>query len=114
MPMQIYLKWLFVYPVLNFLKLKKYDRKKIKLTFGRVYNKYWVKSGSMNGAYAYIVNKKAAQKIVDYNSPIIVQADVALNDLISNGIINSFAIRKVIFIPDFKIPTSIGNRSTWK
>jgi len=44
MPLKIYLKLLLVYPILNSLKLKRYDLKKIKRIFGRPYNDYWFRA----------------------------------------------------------------------
>ena len=114
MPLKIYLKWLLAYPILNALKLKRYDLQKIKRIFGRPYNNYWFRAGSHNGAYAYLVNKNAAKKIIEYNTPLFVQADVVLMDLIIKGKINAFGLSKTIFEPNFEIQSSIGNRATWK
>lgn len=114
MPLPVLIKWRFIYPVLNFLKIKKYNLKKIRLTFDRLYNKHWMQLGAHNGAYAYLVNKNAAKKIIEYNTPLFVQADVVLMDLIIKGKINAFGLSKTIFEPNFEIQSSIGNRATWK
>lgn len=114
MPLPVLVKWRFIYPVLNFLKIKRYNLKKIRLTFDRLYNKHWIQLGAHNGAYAYLVNKNAAKKIIEYNTPLSVQADVVLMDLIIKGKINAFGLSKTIFEPNFEIQSSIGNRATWK
>ena len=114
MPLPVLVKWRFIYPVLNFLKIKRYNLKKIRLTFDRLYNKHWIQLGAHNGAYAYLVNKNAAKKIIEYNTPLFVQADVVLMDLIIKGKINAFGLSKTIFEPNFEIQSSIGNRTSWE
>jgi GR25 family glycosyltransferase involved in LPS biosynthesis len=114
MSLPVLIKWRFIYPVLNFLKIKRYNLKKIRLTFDRLYNKHWIQLGAHNGAYAYLVNKNAAKKIIEYNTPLFVQADVVLMDLIIKGKINAFGLSKTIFEPNFEIQSSIGNRATWE
>ena len=114
MPFSVFIKWKFIYPVLIFFKIKNYYLKKIRLIFDSSYNKHWMRLGSHNGAYAYIVNKKAARKIIDYNTPLFVQADVVLMDLILRGEINAFGLKKTVFEPNFEIESSIGNRTSWE
>jgi GR25 family glycosyltransferase involved in LPS biosynthesis len=114
MPISIFIKWQFIYPVLNFFKIKRYDLKKIRRIFGRPYNNFWFHAGFHNGAYAYVVNRSAAQKIIEYNTPLFVQADVVLMDLIIKGEINAFGLNKTIFEPNFEIQSSIGARASWQ
>ena len=112
-PLNIYLKWLLVYPILNALKLKRYDLQKIKRIFGRPYNNYWFRAGSHNNAHAYIVSKSAAKKIIDYNTPVHLQADVVLMDMIVEGKLRAFALNKPLFHQSSDLASSIGARESW-
>jgi GR25 family glycosyltransferase involved in LPS biosynthesis len=113
MPLKIYLKWLLVYPILNSLRLKQYDLQKIKRIFGRAYNNYWFRAGSHNNAHAYIVSKSAAKKIINYNTPVFLQADVVLMDMIVEGKLRAFALNKPVFYQSDYLPSSIGARESW-
>ena len=113
MPLKIYLKCLLAYPVLHALKLKRYDLQKIKRIFGRPYNNYWFRAGSHNNAHAYIVSKSAANKIIDYNTPVYLQADVVLMDMIVEGNLRAFALNKPIFYQSSDLASSIGARESW-
>lgn len=113
MPLNIHLKWLLAYPILNALKLKRYDLQKIKRIFGRPYNNYWFRAGSHNNVHAYIVSKSAAKKIIDYNTPVFLQADVVLMDMIVEGKLRAFGINKPVFYQSDDLPSSIGARESW-
>lgn len=113
MPLNIYLKCLLAYPVLNALKLKRYDLQKIKRIFGRPYNNYWFRAGSHNNAHAYIISKSAAKKIIDYNTPVFLQADVVLMDMIVEGKLRAFALNKPVFHQSSDLASSIGTRESW-
>lgn len=113
MPLNIHLKWLLAYPILNALKLKRYDLQKIKRIFGRPYNNYWFRAGSHNNAHAYIVSKSAAKKIIDYNTPVFLQADVVLMDMIVEGKLRAFGLNKPVFYQSDDLLSSIGARESW-
>ena len=113
MPQNIHLKWLLAYPILNALKLKRYDLQKIKRIFGRPYNNYWFRAGSHNNTHAYIVSKSAAKKIIDYNTPVFLQADVVLMDMIVEGKLRAFGLNKPVFYQSDDLPSSIGARESW-
>jgi GR25 family glycosyltransferase involved in LPS biosynthesis len=112
-PINIYLKCLLAYPILNSLKLKRYDLQKIKRIFGRPYNNYWFRAGSHNNAHAYIVSKSAAKKIIDYNTPVFLQADVLLMDMIVEGKLRAFGLNKPVFHQSADLASSIGARESW-
>lgn len=113
MPLNIHLKWLLAYPILNALKLKRYDLQKIKRIFGRPYNNYWFRAGSHNTSHAYVVSKSAAKKIIDYNTPVFLQADVVLMDMIVEGKLRAFGLNKPVFYQSDDLPSSIGARESW-
>ena len=85
--------------------------KKIKRIFGRPYNDYWFCAGSHNSAYAYIVSKSAAKKIIDYNTPVFLQADVVLMDMIVEGKLRAFGLNKPIFHQSSDLASSIGRNT---
>ena len=113
MPLMIFIKWQFIYPVLIFLRIKSYDLKKIKRIFGRPYNNYWFRAGSHNTSHAYIVSRDGAKKILDYNTPVTLQADVVLMHLITDGKLNAFALKKPLFKQSSDLESSIGARASW-
>ena len=113
MPLNIHLKWLLAYPILNALKLKRYDLQKIKRIFGRPYNNYWFRAGSHNTSHAYVVSKSAAKKIIDYNTPVFLQADVVLMDMIVEGKLRAFGLNKPVFYQSDDLLSSIGARESW-
>ncbi len=113
MPFFMKFKYHFIYPILNVLKLKIYDLKKIKRIFGRPYNNYWFRAGSHNTSHAYVVSKSAAKKIIDYNTPVFLQADVVLMDMIVEGKLKAFALNKPVFYQSDYLPSSIGARESW-
>ena len=113
MPRNIYLKFLFIYPILNFLNLKKYNLKKLRRTFARPYNKHWITAGSHNNSHAYLVTKSGAKKIVNSNTPVYAQSDVILMDLITNGSIEALALKNPVFEQSSDLKSSIGSRNSW-
>jgi len=113
MPLMIFIKWQFIYPILIFLRIKLYDLKKIKRIFGRPYNNYWFRAGSHNTSHAYIVSRDGAKKILDYNTPVTLQADVVLMHLITDGKLNAFALKKPLFKQSSDLESSIGARASW-
>jgi glycosyl transferase family 25 len=112
MPISIFIKWQFIYPVLNFFKIKRYDLKKIRRIFGRPYNNFWFHAGSHNETHAYIVSRTAAQKIIKYNTPVFLQADVVLKDMIVDCKMRAFGLNKPIFNQSLDLCSSIGERAT--
>jgi GR25 family glycosyltransferase involved in LPS biosynthesis len=113
MPISIFIKWQFIYPVLNFFKIKRYDLKKIRRIFGRPYNNFWFHAGFHNNAHAYIVSRSAAKKIIDYNTPITLQADRVLMDMITEGKLNAYALNQPVFQQFRDLVSSIGERESW-
>ncbi|MDB9782704.1 glycosyltransferase family 25 protein [Winogradskyella sp.] len=112
MPKAIYIKWRFIYPILNFLKIKRYDLKKIRLIFAEPFNTYWFRAGSHNESHAYLVSRAAAEKIIAYNTPVTLHADTVLRDMITAGKLKAYALNKPIFEQSDSLVSSIGVRNT--
>ena len=52
-------------------------------------------------------------KILDYNTPVTLQADVVLMHLITDGKLNAFALKKPLFKQSSDLESSIGARASW-
>ena len=63
----------------------------------------------MHMLYLEMVQKK----ILDYNTPVTLQADVVLMHLITDGKLNAFALKKPLFKQSSDLESSIGARASW-
>ena len=65
----------------------------------------------MNGAVAYILNRKAAKECLYQVYPIRIASDGLLANLCQSGIVKSYGTQpQVVSINDERFPSTIGKR----
>jgi len=57
----------------------------------------WYEIGKVLGTHAYAVNRSAAEKFIDYQSPVILQADRIFNYYKASNPLKAYAPKKVFF-----------------
>ena len=94
----------------NFSRLKQIDPMVVKCWLPRPYSKNLNLSGSHHGTYAYAVSSSGAQTILRYGLPVVFRNDNLLAELCSYEWIKAFNLKKLIFYPDYDVPSTIKDR----
>lgn len=61
------------------------------------YSNSWYEIGKVLGTHAYAINQSAAKKFIEYQTPVILQADRIFNYFKSENELKAFAPKKTIF-----------------
>lgn len=61
------------------------------------YSKDWYEIGKVLGTHAYAINQSAAKKFIEYQTPVILQADRIFNYYKSENELKAFAPKKTMF-----------------
>ena len=91
----------------NFSRLKHIDPDVVRCWLPRPYSENLNLSGSHHGSYAYAVTSSGARKILRYGLPVIFRSDNLLAELCCYEWIKSFNIKRLIFFPNYDIPSTI-------
>jgi glycosyl transferase family 25 len=111
-PMSFSLK-LFFYTCANLLNIKRTNLESYKSIYMRPFNKSWNRAGCFNGAHAYAISRKAATWLINHQTPIRFQSDIALNNAVRFGNLNCYCMKFDIFDQRQDIPSLIGDRPSW-
>jgi glycosyl transferase, family 25 len=106
---QIFILHLLAKPLQHFERLRMFDPEVINRWIPHTYSKHLNESGSHHGAFAYAVSNKGAEKILGYRWPIVVRNDNLLAELCSNGRLNAYNTKNVVFYPNRQIPSTIND-----
>lgn len=74
-----------------------YNHKMIDNLYSRPYNQYFRKAGKHFCAHAYTINRHAAQKLIEWQTPIVLNADNALMYAVLNGDIKAYIALPKLF-----------------
>ena len=87
------------YHHLNLFNWQNVDRQFIRTLCMSPYRNYLYALGKVLGAHAYALSRSAAEKFIDYQTPVILQADRIFNYFKAAHDLNGFALRDKLFIP---------------
>ncbi|MFC1688659.1 glycosyltransferase family 25 protein [Pseudomonadota bacterium] len=113
MPWSIRLKLLSWYPLRYWLGSKRHDPSSIRRIYRGPYDRYWYRAGCFNGAHAYAINTTAAEYLVKLQTPVRLEADVALKHLVRFSGLNSYCLRDDVFDQRRDVPSLVGDRPAW-
>jgi glycosyl transferase, family 25 len=86
-----------IYHIQHSLGLLRYNHSMIANLYSRPYNKYFDRAGKQFLAHAYTVNRRAAEALVRWNTPIKLNADNALQYAVLNGDVTAYIAREQLF-----------------
>lgn len=90
------------------------DPKPYQSIFRRRYRKHLCHAGCFNGAHAYALSNNGASKVVRFQSPVRAPSDICLNHIVRFHSDRSYCLLDPIFDQRWDIPSTIGNRPSWK
>lgn len=102
------LLWLFAVLVQRFERLRRLDPDVIRCWLPRPYSEHLEISGSHFGTNAYAMSKNGAEKVLNYQTPVVQESDNALAELCSYGWIKAFNLKEQIFIQNRNLPSTIN------
>jgi GR25 family glycosyltransferase involved in LPS biosynthesis len=108
------LKLMTYYPVAQMLGSKRHDRDSIRRIYTRRLNSQWMHAGWFNNAHAYAIDRQAAEFIVKIQTPVSLEADVALGHLVRFSGLNAICQKYPLFDQRLDIPSTIGARPSWE
>jgi glycosyl transferase, family 25 len=94
------LRYRFVYPLLTLFGYDRYDPYRYRCKFPRSYSDHLELAGFHYGAHAYGVTLNGLKKILENQSPIVMEADNAISEMCQNETIRAFRIKQRIFHQD--------------
>lgn len=106
---QIYVLQLIAKFGQRFERLRMFDPEVINRWIPQPYSKNLNMSGFHHGAYAYSVSNKGAEKVLSYSWPTVFRNDNLLAELCSNGWLNAYNTKNVLFYPNREIPSTIND-----
>lgn len=86
-----------VYHVQHALGLERYDHTMIRNLYARPYNKYFDRAGKHFLAHAYTINRRAAEALIELNTPIKLNGDNALLYAVLKGRVNAYLVKKQLY-----------------
>jgi len=114
MPLLLRAKCLLAYPLLNALGVRSYNTQRIRKVYRRPHNRYWDRAGCFNGAFAYALTRCGAEKLLQRQTPVTVQADTAIQRLVVQGRLRAYSMVHDVFEARLDLPSTIGDRPTWR
>jgi glycosyl transferase family 25 len=113
MPMSIRLKLISWYPTKYWLGSEKHDPSTIRRIYRRKYNAHWFRAGCFNGTHAFVIDRAAAQYLIDLQTPIKYEADIALQHLVRFSGLQTYCPRYDVFDQRWDVPSLVGQRASW-
>ncbi len=86
-----------LYHVQHTFGLERYDHTMIRNLYSRPYNQYFDRAGKHFLAHAYTINRRAAEALVRWNTPIKLNGDNALLYAVLNGDVTAYIARKQLY-----------------
>jgi len=99
-----------LYKFFFLMGLRKYEPKKYRKGYPRLYSENLYRAGSHWGTHAFAVTFQGASKILKYQTPITREADNLLADLCRYELIDAYSLKEHIFFQDDEIASTIVNR----
>lgn len=98
------------YPILNLLGFKKFNRKKLRLSYPRSYSRHLQLAGWHFGTYAYSISAEGAKKILALQTPISLAADNVIGLACRDEAIKAFKFRQKVFHQSEQFTSTIEGR----
>ncbi|MFY7901193.1 MAG: glycosyltransferase family 25 protein [Chitinophagaceae bacterium] len=90
----------FFYLLLSYIKLIKFSPLQVKNLYAKPFSKNLMKAGFHNTTHSYAVNKKALQKLINAQTPVVFPADTLLSNLIISEKIEAYISTPKIFLQE--------------
>jgi hypothetical protein len=113
-PLGVRLKLLTYYPISKALGNTKHDPETIRRVYRRPLNSHWMHAGWFNGAHAYAIDRHAAAYIGRSQTPVSMEADLALNQMVRFSKLECICMKDPVIDQRWDIPSLIGARPSWK
>lgn len=98
-----------LYPMLNLLRLRHYEMSRIKNRYLRRYSKHLNVGGSFVLAHSFAIRRSLAEKVTQYQTPIVDQSDGALRRICTTGAVKTYSTLSQLFIQDPNLLSSAWN-----
>lgn len=95
--------------VKRFERLRMIDEEVIDGWFADPYSVHLEKAGSYLGTYSYGITTRGAQKILNFQQPVIQEADNMVAELCTYGWIEGYNVKKEVFLPNREIYSTVNN-----
>ncbi|MFC1694672.1 glycosyltransferase family 25 protein [Pseudomonadota bacterium] len=112
-PLSIRLKLASWYRLRFWFGSKRHDPSTIRRIFRRPYNSNWFHAGCFNGTHAYAIDRSAAKYLVNLQTPVKLEADMALQHLVRFSGLNAYCPKYDVFDQRWDIPSLVGARESW-
>jgi glycosyl transferase family 25 len=89
-----------VYNIQRSLGILKWDHTIIKNLFAKPFSSHLKKAGFHDYTYAYAINRSAAEKLLQMQSPIQYIADNLLAHAVTNNLVNGYIVYPAAFLHD--------------
>ena len=110
MPFKSKLRAKIAYPVLNFFGLGPYNAARLQNKYYKMCKNGWDYPGFVSGAYAYGISAAGAEKLINFQTPIIMAQDNAIGLMIMDKKLSAYRLRNPVFSPNREIPSTIEGR----
>lgn len=109
MSLPTFFKMLFIYPILNLFRIKRYNFKGIIRQHHNNHSEHLRAGGCYEQTHAYAVRASAARKILEAQTPVVDTADGILIKMCKEGKFRTFSTRSEIFKQNEELVSSIWN-----
>ena len=110
----VWLKLYTYYPISHALGNDRHNPATIRRIYRWNLDDHWSFAGWFNGAYAYAMDQNAAGWIARSQTPVSMEADLALNHLVRFSRLTCLCLNDAVLDPRWDIPSVIGKRPSWK
>ena len=112
-PLGFKLKRYLYYPGMRFLyphlRSSQFSAAELSRIFPRRMSRELLRAGCHHGTHAYAVTRNGAARIIERNFPVQLPADLALNELIVQGKLESYMFTADLFTPRPEAGSTVGN-----
>jgi hypothetical protein len=112
-PLAVRLKLWSYYPLSNLLGNRRHNPETIRRLYRRRLNSHWMHAGWFNGAPAYAMDREAAAYISNAQTPVTMEADLALSNMVRFSRLECICMKHPIIDQRWDIPSLIGARPSW-
>lgn len=113
-PLSVRVKLASLYQIAHLLGSKRHDPDSIRRIYARSLNSHWMHAGWFNNAHAYAIDRSAAEFIASAQTPVSMEADVALGHLVRFSGLSAVCQTTPLFEQATGTPSTIGARPSWK
>ena len=97
-----------LFPLFNFLIKKEYNSEYFRNMFKQYYSQHLELPGAQSCTFSYVVTRSGAEKLLNAQTPVFLEADTLIKHLITQGKIEAFSLKRHIFTQNKKLGSSIN------